>query len=141
MREVLFRGKRLDNGNWVEGFYVCMNNERHYIFTGKLNTSGLYPTFVYYEVDPKTVAQFTGLYTAADKKIWSGDIARFGDELYVVQRECDTPGGYWAETGYILKHIGWSDYLSFTDTIDDYYNEICVAIIGNIYDNPELLGG
>lgn len=133
MREILFRGKRIDNGEWIEGYVYRISEDLNpfIMFKNRHGES--------HEVDPKTVGQFTGLYTVSEQKIWSGDIARFYEKLYTVQRECDTPGGYWAETGYILKHIGWSDYVPFTDTIDDYYNEICIEIVGNIHDNPELL--
>lgn len=141
MREILFRGKRIDNGMWVYGslfvgfgkVYICPEAIAMYSFDGALCLGG------FYEVDPKTVGQFTGLHNLAEQKIWEDDIVRFDNKTYIVQRECDTPGGYWADTGHILKRIGWSDWLSFVDTIDDYYNEICVEIIGNIHDNHDIL--
>ncbi len=135
MREILFRGKRKDNGEWVYGdllhpdFYG--NGYSIEDFTKEKNNC--------FDVIPETVEQYTGLTDKNGKKIFEGDIIRFDENLYTVQRECDTPGGYWAETGYILKHIGWSDYMSFTSTIDDWENECQVFIIGNIHDNPELL--
>lgn len=143
MSEILYQGKRVDNGEWVEGFLLKGN--RTYIVTSDaieymvVSLAGM-ASVQLVEVVPETVRAFTGLCTVNEKSIFEGDVVRWNDANYVVQRECDTPGGYWAETGYILKHIGWSDYLSFTDTIDDYCNEICVQIIGNIHDNPELLG-
>lgn len=142
MREILFRGKRIDNGEWVEGFLLKGN--RTYIVTQDaidymVVSLSCMASMQLVEVDPKTVGEFTGLYTVSEQKIWSDDIARFDEKLYVVQRECDTDGGYWAESGYVLKRIGWNDYISFVDTIDDFYNEICIGIIGNIHDNPELL--
>lgn len=132
MREILFRGKRIDNGEWVYGNYAFtdVNGKKYFIFQNKP---------LEHEVIPETVGQYTGLTDKNGKKIFEGDIIRFDENLYTVQRECDTPGGYWAETGYILKHIGWSDYTSFTSTIDDWENECQVFIIGNIHDNPELL--
>lgn len=132
MREILFRGKRIDNGEWVYGNYAFtdVNGKKYFIFQNKP---------LEHEVIPETVGQYTGLTDKNGTKIFEGDIIRFDENLYTVQRECDTPGGYWAETGYILKHIGWSDYTSFTSTIDDWKNECQVFIIGNIHDNPELL--
>ena len=144
MNKILFRGKRTDNGEWVEGFYAAFggkDNKYHVIFTGKFIAlpigAGFTPELYY--VDSETVGQFTGLVTTNETPIWEGDIARFDDANYEVRRECDTPGGYWAETGFTLKRIGWDNTESFTDTIDDFCNEICVEIIGNIHDNPELL--
>ena len=45
------------------------------------------------------------------------------------------------ETGFALKEIGYADYIHFTDTFEDYFGELQVAIVSNIYDNPELLKG
>lgn len=137
MREILFRGKRIDNSKWVYGFLsksrdvngkleYCIDYEEKGVMCSSIVIS-------------ETVGQYTGLTDKNGKKIFDGDIIRFDENLYTVQRECDTPGGYWAETGYILKHIGWSDYTSFTSTIDDWENECQVFIIGNIHDNPKLL--
>lgn len=146
MREILFRGKRKDNGEWVYGNHLFDDvSGKHYIVpfgniteSEKVGQDGCCYC-VGFEVIPSTVEQYTGLTDKNGKKIFEGDIIRFDENLYTVQRECDTPGGYWAETGYILKHIGWSDYMSFTSTIDDWENECQVFIIGNIHDNPELL--
>ena len=148
-RTIIFRGKRTDNGEWVEGYYACESNHacfayelkyHHYIFKDVFldwNLGGLEK----YEVLPETIGQYTGLCDKNGNMIFEGDVVQFEDNNYVVRRECDTPGGYWAETGYILDHIGWNDYSHFTDTIDEGNNEICVEIIGNIHDNPELLKG
>lgn len=59
MREIKFRGKRKDNGEWVDGFlFVPSNSNRHYIITGYLE--GGVPVIKQREVDPETVGQFTG---------------------------------------------------------------------------------
>lgn len=139
MREILFRGKRKDNGELVEGYYANFNSDLHYIYTGYAETDvdSIYPDC--FEVIPETVRQYVGLCDKNGNMIFEGDVVQFEDNNYVVRRECDTPGGYWAETGYILDHIGWNDYRHFADTIDEWNNEICVEIIGNIHDNPELL--
>lgn len=50
MREILFRGKRTDNGEWVYGFYVRLGDNLHYILTGKLDITKIIPQFVHYEV-------------------------------------------------------------------------------------------
>lgn len=139
MREILFRGKRKDNDELVYGYYEFYN-DGHYINvqTDRVNSGG-YPIREFIEVIPETVGEFTGLYNGGEQRIFEDDIVKFDGELYRVRREDETPGGYWASTAYILQHIGWNDYISFVDTIDDYCNEICVEIIGNIHDNPELL--
>ena len=134
MREILFRAKRY-NGDWVEGNLFIPDLP----YTPTQICIGTNIVRISYDVIPETVGEFTGLYNGAGQKIFEGDIVRFEGELYRVRREDETPGGYWASTDYILQHIGRNDYMSFVDTIDDYSNEICVEIIGNIHDNPELL--
>ena len=66
MREIKFRGKRMDNGEWVFGYYVKINTplgNTHRIYTGEYEQDNPdYPIF--YDVEEKSVGQFTGLYDA-----------------------------------------------------------------------------
>lgn len=124
MRDIEFRGKRTDNGEWVHG-YVC-----RYGWTGKENTyivpdyaSALYSL----EVDPKTVGQYTGLKDKNGTKIFEGDIVmlRGDEEPYQVVFDESCFQIYDSSVCYVM------------DNFYDYEMEV----IGNIYDNPELLGG
>ena len=154
MREILFRGKAFI-GEWVDGSLIIDETNNYYIgkaimskpsesmwFLQGRGNGKLFSRFVgigFAMVIPETVGEFTGLYNGGNQKIFEDDIVRFEGELYRVRREDETPGGIWSSTAYILQKIGWDVLLSFEDTIDDYSNEICVEIVGNIHDNPELL--
>lgn len=125
MRDIEFRGKRADNGEWVHG-YVC-----RYGWTGKENTCIIVP---YYggalhsiEVDPKTVGQYTGLKDKNGTKIFEGDIIllRGDEEPYQVVFDESCFHVYDSSVCYVMNNFY------------DYEMEV----IGNIYDNPELLGG
>lgn len=134
MREILFRGKRKDNGEWVYGNYAVTDNngKQHFVFQNKAFE---------FEVDPKTVGQYTGLTDKNGKKIFEGDIVTYED----AEADCN---GYYDNVFLNRGEVGISawDGIYFTnrqivEISDLYESEIMVdcEIIGNIYDNPELL--
>lgn len=133
MREILFRGKRTDNGEWVKGFYVCIP-DTHYIMTGKFDslTNGIINSEAY-KVDPSTIGQFTGLTDKNGVKIFEGDIIEFdhpynGKSIHaVVQDGC----------GWNLSNF----YASCFDYPGCAFSEGTkyMTVIGNVHDNPELL--
>ncbi len=128
MREILFRGKRTDNDEWVKGFYCMFNGKKHLIYTGyaEVDCGDYYPDA--FEVDPSTVGQYTGLSDMCGKKIFEGDIVKrfwFG-KICIYQIDYDNG---------LASFIGQAD-VKFT-TFD--YDSREFEIIGNIYDNPELL--
>ena len=128
MREILFRGKRLDNGEWVEGNLFILKQyqsdiDHYYILP--TNTVCLFCDIFYYavEVDPSTVGQHTGLCDNKNgKKIFEGDIVlRFG----CCYKVCFENGQWVAVDNYGF----WIDL----------YAGVTYTVIGNKWDNPELL--
>jgi uncharacterized phage protein (TIGR01671 family) len=82
MREILFRAKRKDTGEWVEGFYFESFTEIPYIMTLHDHILGMTE---FYEVDPATVGQFTGLLDKNGKRIFEGDILQVYNYKCVVK--------------------------------------------------------
>lgn len=132
MREILFRGKRLDNGEWVEGYYLHLGPvaiERAYMIPSY--ASALYT----YEVDPATVGQFTGLRDKNGERIFEGDVCRFrewsGGEM------CWVGNVHYEHQQFVIsggpnKECDGSFCLQLSRFVSGN-----IEVIGNIHDNPE----
>ena len=124
----LYRGKRKDNGKWVEGAFLHLNVGRDFICDGTVWIGTLQP--VKYEVDPETVGQFIGLTDKNGKKIFEWDIVTFRTSTSTFKPL------------YVRWHYETARFLVTTaDCIRSYpMDEVWqYEIIGNIHDNPELL--
>ncbi len=154
-REILFRGKRIDNGEWVEGYYAnCLyphnfsSNTKHFIIE--------YPS-EYHEVYTATICQYTGLTDKNGKKIFEGDIFKFNDEVWESSyTACGTEYDSWEVDNYGV--VGYDNETARYDFCKYKYGENSVEadlhenhdlefadfiqelkVGGNIFDNPELL--
>lgn len=133
-REILFRGKRLSDGEWVEGG-IYRGNFTWIIVT---DASG---RFKQYMVDPSTVGQYTGLTDKNGKRIWEGDIVR---GRHWTRRNDKNPEAYnlwrvdWIEKSGLITFID-SPTTEARLSIHDFADFGEVEVIGNIHDNPELL--
>ena len=124
MREILFRGKKIDNDEWTYGFYF------EHSIDGQKDSYIKYQTFdegfVTNEVVADTVGQYTGLTDKNGKKIFEGDILLKGFEKVLVK--------------WNANQCRWGIYLNnyeicgFNESTQGYFE-----VIGNIYDNSELL--
>ena len=141
MREILFRGKRLQGGNWVEGYFFKSDiNKREresgkatLIFTPDCDTFITVPEcHNSFMVVSDTVGQYTGLKDKNGKRIFEGDIAKVmqGKDKDIAYVGFEN-GAFmlYPKTGNIYERTLWSYW----------YNDWDVEVIGNITDNPELL--
>lgn len=141
MREILFRGKRKDTGEWVEGDLVRLKD----------GAKAIPHIYGYGEVIPDTVGQFTGLTDKNGKRIFDGDILRadngkqtavlivkYGDylpEMFYKMLEMCVPGKrHLLAYGFYAVSIGKGEEMIL-------FQSPCAEVIGNIHDNPELLEG
>ena len=133
MRDILFRGKRLDNGEWVRGnLFVSETDGRTYILAG----SRLFT--IEWEVDQETVGQFTGLTDKNGKRIFEGDVVIYDNSPY--NAYCEPQKGViaWRNGSLSFKYIPWASVMYRPLCSDDFFAAKC-DVIGNIHDNHELL--
>ena len=89
MREIKCRGKRVDTGEWVTGYYVCVGEKYHYIYTGKLDLCKDHPCLEGFQVDPETVGQFTGYIDKTGKEIYEDDVIKVENYLICEYEDAD----------------------------------------------------
>ena len=126
MREILFKAKTC-NGKWVQGLLAHKDN-KWYIS----NKEGMPFAF---EVRPETIGQYTGLKDKNDKKIFEGDLIILMDRWYCAV-EYDVENARFILNGEYVKNED-EDEVTHSSFAPYYQNEI--EVIGNIFDNPELL--
>lgn len=145
MREILFKAKTI-SGNWVNGL-LANKNDKWYISNKAGNPFA-------YEIRPETLCQFTGLCDKNGKTIWENDILMcHGNSEDLAKAVFGEFGVRDVETGSIVdKVVGWHYEVIPTDAISrcepfcysmpltkDYIDRCEMEVVGNIFDNPELL--
>ncbi len=131
MREILFRGKLISTGEWSEG-NLAVHKDGVTIITPDATLLGKYG-----RVDPETVGQYTGLTDKNGIKIFEGDIIK----QYYEDEDSDGEYNYdFFEVGKVFWRKAEAQFLMMTRNPDVcmFINAYC-EVIGNIYDNPELL--
>lgn len=126
-REILFKAKRTDDGEWVEGNYVSKTDpllgvEKSFI----LNQTELSSLCHWYQVDRQTVCQYTGLTDKNGKKIFEGDILKYKDD-YTNETKCE------AKFNRCSFMAVWQNDWD-AETLDNGFH-MYSEVIGNIHDN------
>ena len=144
VKSMLCKAKKKDSSEWVEGYYVCINNTYHSIYTGygEVDCGGYYPDF--HEINPKTICKCTGLPAYWDDlenelhecDVWEHDLLEVEYKGEQVVAEVKFEGGM-----FILASVEFEDsYIPLFDVTqieDEYW--IDAKVIGNIFDNSNLL--
>lgn len=136
MHEILFRGKRIDNGEWVKGAYGNHTPFDAMIMDSPyLTINGGLSALNFWVVDPTTVGQYTGLTDKNGTKIFEGDIVKTLETDSNSEQRCflvvQSHGAFWLYDEFLDSKL---------DFLGSYYKE-ALEIIGNIYDNPESFEG
>lgn len=147
MREILFKAKRIDNGEWVEGFYVrqeetsyCFKedyerhpeNTKHYIAFDMMTDWGLPNKHLIAEIDPETLCQYTGMKDKNSNRIWENDIVRIENSMDDGIGNIEFYGGMWYVDGEPSNTL--YDIIEYDDIVE-------MEVVGNVFDNPELMKG
>lgn len=150
MREILFKAKRIDNGEWADGYYTECNGKT-FIGIDISIYSDIFEVFCtpvirWFEVDPKTLCQFTGLCDKNGKKIWESDIISYqrdNDDCPFPNKDTKKRFGKVFYQGFrstFAIGMGKNGSRSINDDLWKYVqNGNRVEVIGNQFDNPELL--
>lgn len=149
MRPIIFRGKCLDNGEWVEGDYFRKyiydrydNGSLHHLIGWQVTDNDGEKFNDYEDVDPDTVGQYTGMKDKNGKKIFEGDIFK-EDYSGIVRSVFRVPGGLAFEDnpvsfGYDHRAPVYP-YSSIAEMQNASWLSKYCEVVGNIHDNPELL--
>ena len=151
VREIEFRGKDINDNKWVYGFYSQFHNRpvvdepnSHQIFEILPDEKSirLFKTSIggiWHIIDENTLGQFTGLCDKNGKKIYEGDIIKshYGS-IYIVKYFAD-----WSGFSLKLVFLNTEGKLIRATGRQHLYKNDCtrLEILGNVWDNPELLGG
>lgn len=146
MREILFRGKRKSDSEWIYGYYVQTND---FLDGRKLNlifeaNSVNYPRGEIvgtHEVEPETVSQYTGLTDKNGVKIFEGDIIKVDDDFDTFGKMAGEIRVVWFKDGGFRLKPKYPSSIARGERGYWLEDGADFEVIGNVWDNPDLLGG
>lgn len=139
------KARGLKDGEWIKGFYLYLmtiEGKKHYICTGIMDETGLYPSIYKYEIDPKTVCRSSGCYDITGKLIYEGDLIESHQGTQVLditmvikygtyKAYCPADDAFMTNVGF---YVETNDYPQMPMGPTEEY----AKVIGNVFDNPEL---
>jgi uncharacterized phage protein (TIGR01671 family) len=141
MREILFKAKQIDNGEWIEGSLIDLDIDSGYCYIVQpYKKASILPIIFLITdrmklVDPETLCQFTGLCDKNGKKIWENDIVLvIYENRYYEKKELSTGRIVFIRGAWYIGGKVWNELYAIDE--DAIFQ---VEIVGNIFDNPELL--
>ena len=135
MREILFKAKQIDNGEWIEGSLIDLDIDSGYCYIVQpYKKASILPIIFLITdrmklVDPETLCQFTGICDKNGNKIWENDILRLDDGTVL------KVSWHHFKASWVISKKGWLYNHFFGEAVEPED----IEAIGNIYDNPELL--
>jgi uncharacterized phage protein (TIGR01671 family) len=142
MREILFKAKRIDNGEWIEGYYTECRGET---FIG-IDTSSMFeifcpPVIRWFKVSSETLCQFTGLTDKNGQRVWENDIIKyhFGEIYAPIKYGCYQNCFDSQKAEHVGFYVDWSDDKCLRKDLGYWIDMVDTMPVGNIFDNPELL--
>lgn len=137
MREIKFRGRRIDNEEWIYGSLIThshMGVDKYFIAPEGM--AQIYATS--HKVISETVSQYTGLKDKDGREVYEGDVLVYDDTPYSAYASKQTGSITWRRGAFCFSHMFYGSMHYSTFNRDDFFEQKS-KIIGNIHDNPELL--
>lgn len=145
MREILFKAKRDGSGEWVEGCYAECKGKTFIGIGTSIGIDALkgfcVPVIKWFEVDPETLCQFTGLCDKNGNKIWENDIIKyhFGEIYAPIKYGCYQNCFDSQKTEHLGFYVDWTGDKCLRKDLGYWIDMVYAMPVGNIFDNPELL--
>lgn len=156
MREILFKAKRVENGEWIEGYYYkvqetvyCFEEDyeknpvpiHHFIIFTRMTDWELQMQVYQTEIIPETLCQFTGFCDKNGKKIWENDIIKyhFGEIYAPIKYGCYQNCFDAQKAEHLGFYVDWTGDKCLRKDLGYWIDMVYAMPVGNIFDQPELL--